>query len=704
MSIKMSIPKPGSSLWRNASPWTVAFLRQFHETLRQASASHAQSQIISRYRASYKPPLIQDKINHRTSEVEPAIATLLMIWMAYRRLNASSSIPTLYESETWFLGDFPDSQLISTLVPEWRKSESVVALGGLQFDSSFEELFPYASEAFETQEPYTPRKAIPHKKKFGVYYTPSDVADFIAGGAIVPCSRSAGRDISDIKVIDPACGSGVILRSALGVLKKLNPEKNCLDVLLHSIYGLDYSEQAILSCAFTLFLACEHDVNTPERNPYSIWRSVLANLAVADSTTITLGEEPFKSSLARVAIGVNQGIPSPARLGDIFPLLSRGAEVVMGNPPYSKQLAQESQRTIDGLESRKHIETTGHSLYPEFVEMIWRLGSKEHSHGGMVVPLSISYNSGKEFVYLRRRIMNHGGTWKFQFFDRTPDSLFGDAIKTRSCILHAELDGEFKKWEVYTSPLLRWNIKERRRLFDKLKSFNIGSYPIDDLIPKLGSSSEFEEYRKMRGQKHTIGSLKAPSGSTPRVHSSTVYFRSTAYNWLPVYREDPNRTNHEKEVQSGGFRSITLGSAIEADFVFAVASSRLAYWLWRVEGDGFHLSNSFFESLPFHPSLYSESALQRICGLGRKYWKALLSHPFSKANAGAETISFSPMGTQGILDELDTAMGAPFGLEESFFNLVKEFIASTIIAGRVDFGRIPYAKEHLEKPHNPAGR
>ena len=64
--------------------------------------------------------------------------------------------------------------------------------------------------------------------------------------------------------------------------------------------------------------------------------------------------------------------------------------------------------------------------------------------------------------------------------------------------------------------------------------------------------------------------------------TNSVFVGSTAYNWLVLYRE----SNADGRVNS---RRLVAECREQADWAYAVLGSGLVYWLWRVEGDGFHV-------------------------------------------------------------------------------------------------------------------
>ncbi|MCI0708926.1 MAG: N-6 DNA methylase [Chloroflexi bacterium] len=97
------------------------------------------------------------------------------------------------------------------------------------------------------------------KKTAGTYYTPHTLADFVLDETM-PVEKVS----SEMKILDPACGSGVFLvrayqrlvqawiRENNGLIPDVEKLKN---ILVNSIYGVDISPTAIRIASFNLYLA-----------------------------------------------------------------------------------------------------------------------------------------------------------------------------------------------------------------------------------------------------------------------------------------------------------------------------------------------------------------------------------------------------------------------------------------------------------------
>jgi hypothetical protein len=120
-----------------------------------------------------------------------------------------------------------------------------------------------------------------------------------------------------------------------------------------------------------------------------------------------------------------------------------------------------------------------------------------------------------------------------------------------------------------------------------------------------------------------------------------------------------------------------------ASAVFAMCCSRLGYWLWRVEGDGFHLSTQFLLDLPLPFGKQNNRAVPAsLLNLSRHLWEQMLESPIVSTNKGVRTVSFSPVSFDGTLSAIDELLSKHFALPSDFPSFLRDFCRETIVAGR----------------------
>ena len=97
----------------------------------------------------------------------------------------------------------------------------------------------------------------------GSFYTPKEVVDILTERAIAEWLGDGGVEkLSTITILDPACGSGAFLLSALGAIEKLwrartneVPRDLRRRIVANSLFGVDLKPEAVRLCELRLWLA-----------------------------------------------------------------------------------------------------------------------------------------------------------------------------------------------------------------------------------------------------------------------------------------------------------------------------------------------------------------------------------------------------------------------------------------------------------------
>jgi hypothetical protein len=143
------------------------------------------------------------------------------------------------------------------------------------------------------------------RKTSGAFYTPQNLVRDVTRGAISHTLHRMGRrDIDQIRVLDPACGSGAFLVHALEELAAIRA--SCgdsrpshvirRDVLTRSIFGVDINPVAVWLCELRLWLSMA--IDDPETDPLRVTPlpNLDRNVRVGDSL---LGGS-FADGIARI--------------------------------------------------------------------------------------------------------------------------------------------------------------------------------------------------------------------------------------------------------------------------------------------------------------------------------------------------------------------------------------------------------------------
>ncbi len=502
--------------------------------------------------------------------------------------QASSDVPPrsgLAEAERWFRSSIQvPAPLLSSLPNQdvlWRAQQALLSV---PLDHGFWDLFPYileehgpGSRASVMRDPST-ATARAAKRKEGVFYTPSDVADFTVQHLL---NASPGTD-GKARWLDPAVGTGVFLLAVCRTAAKRFTQPggfDCLDYVTNRLFGCDISPHALDAAAFVLLRESLADARRKGLAPWAAWHAIRLNLVEVDSIIIAATDakqprpgaadarseakqrliEPTTGWMDSAEISVDE-LAHPPRsdlglsgtstlpLSTIFPEATGGFDALVGNPPYAPLGPRPDYRSLisDYTCLARGKAATRENCYPLFIEMMWRLTTPGDSAAALVTPLSIAFHSGSQYEDCRYAMHWHGGKWQFAFFDREPHALFGEEVKTRNAILFRLENSKFpargQPAEIETGPLRKWTSRTRRSLFDSIDFTPLEATNIIPGIPKLKGAQQSHAFALLRKSPARLPSWCTrvatcdPSEACSNPTLPRVFVGGTAYNFLNVYR------------------------------------------------------------------------------------------------------------------------------------------------------------------------
>ncbi|GMA49411.1 hypothetical protein GCM10025857_07680 [Alicyclobacillus contaminans] len=582
--------------------------------------------------------------------------------------------------------------------------------------AEFESLFPYIAEGFEYVLSHG-EAVIGKKRAKGIYYTPHDVASYLVDETLgeylrrciakKPDTSDIHRKMQELSILDPACGSGVFLLECLNVLVEFNREfvgalhsDSIIEALSH-LYGVDSSYVAVDSCRFILVYKSIMYEGF-DATPYEIWRVVSTRILQADSMltpiqdggSCTLSIDEQTSQLGETN-GNQIELPlfgDRRSFENMFPQVfgtRSGFKIIVGNPPYAPlDIEQRAWLHQLGYKSVTHPSLSSNT-YMVFIEKMLQLADPNSAKCSLVVPLSIAYDRGKNTTELRKLIESTPGVWRFAHFDRSPDSLFGDHVKTRSTILFFERNADTKR--IYTSRLHRWNSRQRQSLFRNITFVRFPGSIRDDGLPRIGGELGLDIY--LRFEKLAKLDLAGPIrclhnkeliNLTSR--ETLIYAYGTAYNWIPVFRRLPRSFDgaHEPYIPSTLW-GIECSSPKIADMLYACLSSRYSYLLWTMFGDGFHFASTLLRKLPFHTNNFTGPQIESLSRLGHKLNTEAQAYVMFSHNAGKVIGNYNMVKCDATLREIDLALTKAFGLSDEHLRYVEVTYYDHICAGRTAF-------------------
>jgi hypothetical protein len=299
------------------------------------------------------------------------------------------------------------------------------------------------------------------KKAGGVYYTPTYIVDYIVKqtvGQLVETKKP--NQINQLKILDPACGSGSFLLGAYQFLLdwhrehyRQNPKKWAVGknprlyqtpggwqltiaerkrILLNNIYGVDVDPQAVEVTKLSLLLKVLEDEQLlfPQLSLFK--ERVLPDLDNnIKSGNSLIGNDFYQGQLGLLDEETLYQINAfdwATEFADIFK--EGGFDVVIGNPPYGASL---SSLEIDYLRQKHATAQYQIDTYPLFIEKADYL-NKQNGYFGMIVPtawVASQYNEIlRQFMVSKTTITNIVIAPKKTFVDATVETLILISKKT----------------------------------------------------------------------------------------------------------------------------------------------------------------------------------------------------------------------------------------------------------------------------------
>ncbi len=505
--------------------------------------------------------------------------------------------------------------------PDWRDLLNY-ALEALEYNTN---------EYFKVKVSGGARRANIKKKNQGVYYTPIDVVDFM----VSRCISSVSPHIPFPTIIDFSCGSGVfLLQSFLNLEKKLNPN-HCFDtsveLLTKCIWGVDIS-QAAIDCCKAVFLQYYIDEYSDDFSRFfEVGYALRHSLFVGDATQLQIVYSSHKE-------------------------LPQTYNCIIGNPPY----------VSEGKDS---------NLFIPFVENLITHSSGT-SCSALVLPLSVCYSQGRKYVELRERMSANSGEWIFLNYDRSPDSLFGDQVKTRNTILFHNTHQAATT--LTTTRLQRWTSEHRDQLFKKQELCDISNLKISKYVPKISCPLEKQAFEVINRGHSSLKELCVPY---PSEH--TLVVNGTAYNWICAYDHFPPSTDEKgNPYLSNTSKIYYFPDEIRRDFCIALLSNRIAYWYWVAIGDGFHLNSSFLSDYRVSWNCFTALQQEELCKLGNAYSQRVKDHPTVSFNAGKKIVNYSHWDAMEIIRRVEEIIIAALNLPTTFASYIEDWYHNQVYCNR----------------------
>ena len=322
----------------------------------------------------------------------------------------------LYKQLVKVFRDFDDGFNSKLFAPhyceEWKASDKVIAeiikglyetKDGYRYDFSvisadvlggmYEQYLGYVHGRKSEEKQKSKRKSQ------GIYYTPKYIVEFIVKETLGEVlKKTKPKEISKIKVLDPACGSGSFLIAAydkiLETLTKQNPQTSLFakfDILKDNIFGVDLDTQAVEIAQLNLLLK----VLSQKTKLPTLQHNIRSGNSLVSGSAEKL-EKYFGSDFRK-----QRPFNFEDEFEDVFE--QGGFDVIIGNPPYV--VLGSDHPFLDYFKQNYVVSHGGKvNLYKLFLERALQL-LKIDGYLGFICPSN--YLSSKDSEELRKLFLEN---------------------------------------------------------------------------------------------------------------------------------------------------------------------------------------------------------------------------------------------------------------------------------------------------------
>ncbi len=352
------------------------------------------------------------------------------------------------------------------------------------------------------------------KKAGGVYYTPQFIVDYIVENTVEQlCKDKTPNKVSDLKILDPACGSGSFLLGAYNKLLKWHLDyyldykskerikddkiykgkhgewlltiKEKKRILLNNIYGVDIDPQAVEVSKLSLLLKVLEGENKDVLEAQQKFATSERALPDLDSN-IKCGNSLIGHEIYDEDLELNTEDERRINAFDWeieFPDVINGQfDAVIGNPPYIdiQSLSKWAPKEVEFYKKKYNSATQGNfDIYIVFIEKGLNL---VNSNGilGFITPHRLFKTEYGEL--LRGSLLEHKNINKIIDFDGY--MVFKASINTSILLLNKKINNSFVFGQMQFYDKLE---NEVRNILQNEKSsidYKVGKIPISRLSSK----------------------------------------------------------------------------------------------------------------------------------------------------------------------------------------------------------------------------
>lgn len=422
-------------------------------------------------------------------------------------------------------------------------SEKIIKEGNLSFSTDTQFLLARLNEK-ETR-----------RKKDGVFYTDSDVADFITANAFYQYFEPKASDVLPfdkvcailkhyncnstptflkISVFDPTVGTGEFLLSSIALrVKSLRNKCSESDIIsiVSNTYGNDISKESEMLSQLRILLFSLPYISTV----YGIRKLTKILLTNFYNCDFILK----------------------------YTEINRKFDIIIGNPPY-----------VEYSNMSTKPEPKLGNIYANALHNACTM-IKQRAAIGFIVPLSIV--STTRMLPLREYLEKHLKSISYLSFADRPDCLFSGVHQKLTIVIANNIVNHPR---VLSSSYQYWYKAERENLFSNISLCDITNIT-SPCIPKIGNKVESDIYKKVICHEDKDRLLTILTQTSCCGNESPIFLNMRGCFWMKAFDKSPGSKEYKQY-------SLPLGLR---EYVLCILNSSLFFLYWIMISDCWHITN-----------------------------------------------------------------------------------------------------------------
>jgi len=264
-----------------------------------------------------------------------------------------------------------------------------------------------------------------------------------------------------------------------------------------------------------------------------------------------------------------------------FPeIIGDGFEAVVGNPPYVDVKAEDYCGVrLECLESRNLYSYIGERGIVHLNKL---------SSISFIVPLTLSCTQ-KMFSFRNVLIEKLKYLYILNFSDR-PLQIFKN-VRQRINIFIGFVNNSRKS--ILSTKYLRFENKERNKMFNKLNFINCIDLIKDNKIPRIDNNISYKNLSNLLDNKNKIKDFILKESNFQIFFHGVCCYWTKAYDFIPEYF-----SNDGKKGFSSGTSDFYVTNQLIKELIICILNSSIFYWWWTLYSDGFHVTKEDIFSFP----------------------------------------------------------------------------------------------------------